>query len=141
MTVEPIDWEDLGAGSAGFDVNNFVVELEGQPTPEGIAQRLAETQNKKNQIIIMLQHVAVDIEYKQALLKIEKARALQSAVGTVQQREAFAQDATQEDALKTATMKGKAKMLHAIFDNLNSAQIALSSQIKTLNLQNDLIRD
>lgn len=141
MPVEPAGWGDSETGSTVFDVGQFVVELEGQPTPEGVAYRMAETQNRKNQILGLMQNFVVDMEYHQALYKIDKARALQEAVGTVQQREAFAEEATKDSATKIAKAKGQLKMLNMTFDNLNSAQIALSGQIKTMKLQNDLIRE
>ncbi|MCK4518467.1 hypothetical protein KAT92_06825 [Candidatus Babeliales bacterium] len=136
--VEEIGWEGLGTDLPDFDANKFVVELEGQPTPEGISQRLAEAQSKKNQIVLMLHGLAEMFEYKHALLKIEKARALQSATGTVKQREAAAEDVAEPTSLEAAKIKGRVKSLNYLLDNLNSAQIALSGQIKTMAIQNNL---
>jgi len=125
---------------AGFEPAHFVVELEQTPTPEGISSRLADCQTKRNQVVTKLQELTGQLEYKSALLKIEKAQAMQGTAGTVAQREAEVEIACAASIKEIAQIKSGTKILGHLLENLNSIQVALSSQLKALSIQVDLTR-
>ena len=141
MTLEETGWGSTNNGCQDFNTDQYVVELEDQATPEGVSRQLAEVQKKKNKVIKELFNATRSIDYEKALIKIIKARALQNAEGTVKDKEASADLSVEEEIKSLAKLKGIVKSFGLLVDNLDSSQVALNGQLKSMVIQNNLVKE